>query len=102
MSELEELKRKRLLEMQAAAEEQAQLKQQVEQIESIVKSTFTKEALQRYGNLKSAHPEKAIQVLVYFGQLIQAGKIQQVDDEMLKAVLSKLAPPVRQIRITRK
>jgi DNA-binding TFAR19-related protein (PDSD5 family) len=102
MSELEELKRKRLLEMQAAAEEQAQLKQQVEQIESIVKSTFTKEALQRYGNLKSAHPEKAIQVLVYFGQLIQAGKVQQVDDEMLKAVLSRLAPPVRQIRITRK
>ncbi len=102
MSELEEIKQKRLQEMQNNAEEQAQLKQQVEQIEAIVRTSFTKEALQRYGNLKSAHPEKAIQMLVYFAQMIQAGKIQQITDEMLKQVLSKLSGPVRQIKIRRK
>lgn len=102
MSELEEIKQRRLQEMQNNAEEQAQLKQQVEQIESIVRTSFTKEALQRYGNLKSAHPEKAVQTLVYFAQMIQAGKIQQITDEMLKQVLSKLSGPVRQIKIRRK
>jgi programmed cell death protein 5 len=102
MSDLEEIKQRKMAEMQQAAEEQAQLKQQVEQIESIVKQTFTKEAMQRYGNLKAAHPEKAIQALVYFAQMIQAGKIQQITDEMLKQVLMTLTPPVKQIKITRK
>jgi DNA-binding TFAR19-related protein (PDSD5 family) len=102
MNELEELKRRKLQEMQSAVDEQTQLKQQVEQLEQVVRTVLTKEALQRYGNLKAAHPEKAIQALVYFAQMIQAGKIQQITDEMLKDVLTKLSGPVRQIKITRK
>ena len=106
MNELELLKQKRMQElmaMQAQQQQQdAELKQQVQQLESVVKTLFTKEALQRYGNLKAAHPETAIKVLALVGQAIQAGKIQKIDDEKLKGLLQKMAPEKKEIKITRK
>lgn len=88
MDELEQIKQKKLQELQQ--QEQAELQQQVEQLEAMVKQRMTKEALQRYGNIKTAHPGKAMQILVLFGQMIQSNQIQAIDDETLKNTLIQL------------
>src|SRR3989339_1755892 len=106
MDELEELKKRRLLELQQKqhealqrqSQEESQLQEQIEQLELIVKQVFTKEALERYGNLKSAHPEKAVQLLVLLGQAIQQGQIKQINDVQLKELLRRLIPQQREFK----
>jgi len=110
MDELEALKKKKLEELQrqqsAAMQEQvneeAQVKQQIEQLEMMVKQVFTKEALIRYGNVKAAYPEKAVHVLVVLGQLLQQGKVKHIDDEQLKGLLQQLTPEKKDFKIKRK
>src|SRR3989344_9239545 len=100
MPELDEIRKKKLEEsrklQQGRCEEQAQEEmqgqRQIQQLEAIVKQALTKEALERYGNLKAAYPEKAVQLLVILVQAIQQGQIQKVDDDTLKQILKKLSP----------
>jgi len=109
MDELEEIKKKKLEElkktqvgqMQQQAQEEEQLKQQLQQLEMIVKQALTKEALERYGNLKAAFPDRAVQLLVILAQSIQSGQITQVDDNTLKELLKKLSPEKKDIKIKR-
>ncbi len=83
-------------------EEEMQLQQQVQQLEMLVKQRLTKQALERFGNIKSAHPEKAIQLLAVLGQAIQSGQINdQIDDEQLKEILIKLTPEKKEFKIKR-
>ncbi|MBW2977286.1 hypothetical protein KY331_00420 [Candidatus Woesearchaeota archaeon] len=102
---LEEIKRRKLEELQKAKQTQIQeetkIQQQVEQLESLVKQAFTKDALERYGNLKTAHPDKAVQLLVVLGQAIQQGKINQINDDQLKDILMKLTPEKKEFNIRR-
>lgn len=81
--------------------QEAQFQQQVEQLESVVKKVLTKEALQRYSNLKTAHPEKAIQLLAAIGQAIQQGNVGVIGDEALKDLLRRLTPEKRDTKIRR-
>lgn len=106
----EEIKQKKLMEMQQQMQgqmqdqlqEQAQMQQQVAQLESVVKSQLSKEALARYGNIKAADPEKALQIIVLFAQLMQSGKIQgTIDDILFKRVLEKLTPQTKKTVIRR-
>jgi programmed cell death protein 5 len=108
MDELEEIKRRKLLELQRKqqeelqrqAEEQQKLEEKIEELEMLVKQYLGKEALQRYGNLKIAHAEKAIKVLAVLGQLINAGKINsQLTDEQFKEILKRLEPPKKDFTI---
>ncbi len=71
--------------------EEEELQKQLQQLESSVKQKFTKEALQRFGNIKAADEEKAIQVLVVLGQLIQGGKVDVIDDGQFKEILRMMA-----------
>lgn len=98
---LQELRKKQLEQMQQQSQEQEQLQQQVQQLESTVKQAFTKEALERYGNLKAAFPDKAVQLTVILAQAIQSGQIAKIDDETLKEVLRRLSPKKREFRINR-
>ena len=102
---LEEIKRRKLEELQRAQQsqiqEEARIQQQVEQLEALVKQAFTKGALERYGNLKTAHPDKAMQLLVVLGQAIQKGQINQVNDSQLKEILIKLTPDKKEFKIRR-
>jgi DNA-binding TFAR19-related protein (PDSD5 family) len=103
---LEEIKRRKLEEMmqsqQEKAQEHAQIQQQVEQMETVVKQYLTAEAITRYGSIKAAHKEKAIQLLVLLFQTIQAGQIRQkLDDKTLKAFLEKITPQKREFKIKR-
>jgi len=105
MDELEELKKKRLAELQQNQQEQiqeaAQLQQQVAMIESMVKQKLTKDALQRYGNIKAVDEEKAIQALLILAQLIQTKNINQINDDQFKQILMKLQKPKKEFKIKR-
>ena len=110
MPTLEEIKRKKLEELmrfqqeklQQQTNEQSQMQQQIEQMEDIVRQFFTKEALARYGSLKTAHHEKALQLLLILFQAIQKGQIQgKVDDSTLKKILEQLTPKKKEIKIKR-
>ena len=110
MPTLDDLRRKRLEELmrlqqqktQQQSDEQSQIQQQIEQMESVVKQFFTRDALARYGNLKSAHQEKAVQLLVVLFQAIQKGQVQgKIEDELLKKILEQLAPAKKELKIKR-
>lgn len=106
MPTLEEIRKRKLEELmqvqQQQVHEHAQVQQQVEKMESVVRQFFTKEALARYGNLKAAHQEKALQLLLVLFQAIQKGQIRgKIEDEVLKKVLEQLAPKKREINIKR-
>ena len=98
---LHELRRTQLEKIQQQAQEEEQLKQQIEQLEMMVKQVLTKEALQRYGNLKAAFPDRAVQLLVILAQAIQSGQINKIDDDTLKEILKKLSPEKRDVKIRR-
>ena len=99
---LEELMQGRQEKLQQQREEQAQLLQQVEQMENAVKQFFTKDALARYGSLKTAHHEKALQLLLILFQSIHKGQIKsEIDDSTLKKILEQLTPKKREISIKR-
>jgi programmed cell death protein 5 len=104
MSELDEIRKRKIAELQrqqkASATEEQKLQSQVAQLEGMVKPLLTKEALTRYGTIKTAFPEKAIQVLVVIAQLAQAGRVKTVDDETLKKLLIQLTPKKRETKIT--
>ena len=109
MSTLEEIRRKKLEELMRLQgtksqeqDEKAQMQQQIAEMEAAVKQFFTKEALVRYGNLKTAHHEKAIQLVVVLFQAIQKGQVQgHIDDTLLKKILEQLSPKKREIKINR-
>lgn len=110
MSSLDEIRKKKLEELmrlqqgklQEQTEQQAQMQQQVEQIESVVRQFFTKDALARYGNLKAAHQEKALQLLIILFQAIQKGQVNgKIDDATLRKILEQLTPKKRDIKIKR-
>ena len=99
---LEELMRLQQEKFQQQSQEQAQIQQQVEQMENVVRQFLTKEALARYGTLKTAHQEKALQLLVVLFQAIQKGQVQgKIDDNLLKKILEQLTPKKREIKIKR-
>lgn len=110
MATLDEIRKKRLDEMmklqqekiQQQSQEQAQIQQQIEQMESIVKQFLTKDALIRYGNLKAAHKEKALQLLVVLFQAIHKGQVKgKIEDSLLKKILEQLTPKRKEIKIKR-
>ena len=98
---LQELKRRQLGQIQQQAQEEEQLQQQIQQIEMIVKQALTKDALERYGNLKVAYPDKVVQLLVILANAIQSGQISSIDDNTLKEVLKKLSPRKKEFKINR-
>ncbi len=110
MPALDEIRKKKLEDMmqsqqdrmQQQSQEQAQVQQQIEQMEAVLRQFLDKDALARYGNIKSAHREKAIQLLLILFQAIQKGQIKsRINDATLKKVLEQLTPKKREIKISR-
>ena len=107
MDELEEIRKQKLAamqqNMQEQQEKQAEIEQQVEMLEAFVKQHMSAEAISRFGNIKLAHPEKAVQLLVVAGQLIKAGKIKEkISDEQLKQLLTMMDSEKKEFTIKRK
>lgn len=105
MNELELLKQQKLNElMQKQAEEQRheqEIASQISQLENIVKPYMTKEAAERYGTVRMAHPEQAVQSLILVAEWLNKRK-EKITDERYKEVLMHIMPKKREIKITRK
>ena len=88
--------------LESERQRQLHLRQQVEALERVVRQHLSREAMARYGNLKAAHPDKAMQVLGVLAQAVQSGHIkEQLSDEDLKMVLRRLQEPKKEFRIKR-
>ena len=82
-------------------QKQQEFQKQLQLLETTVKQYLTKEAITRYGNIKAAHPQKAIQVITVLAQLIQAGQIkEQMNDGKFKDLLLKMQEPKQNTKIT--
>ena len=108
MNDLEEIKKKKMEELLAEQQsedlqEQLKLQQQIEMLEQVAKQYLTKEAISRYGNLKSAHPELAIQVIGLIAQAVQTGQIKErISDAKFKQLLMQIQKPKKKFKIQRK
>ena len=69
--------------------EAAQLEQQVLHLEQTIKTLMTADARSRYTNIKMASPTRAVEVLMLIAQLVQTGKLTQVDDNTFKTILTQ-------------
>jgi programmed cell death protein 5 len=110
-AELEELRRRRLAQLQAQASQEAAMAQaqqaelqrrQAEQYE-ILRRLLTPEARERLARIRMAKPEVAAAVEQQVIALASAGRLsRQIDDATLRALLERLMPERREIRITRR
>ncbi len=104
--EIEELRKRRLLELQrrlAQEQQRIQVEQQIEvQKQAALRRILTPEARQRLTNLKMVKPEFAEQLELQLIQLAQQGRLNiPVTDEQLKDILIKLQSRRRDIKIRR-
>lgn len=114
MSDLDEIRRKRMAELEAQqAAAQGQMQQQMQQQEAqrqfeeqkkaLIAQILTTEARSRLANLKLTKPELVNQIEVQLIQSAQAGSLRgKVTDEQLKVLLRQIAGQKREIKITRK
>ena len=118
MSDLDEIRQKRMAELQAqqaAAQNQAQQQamaqaQQQEaqaqfeaQKKQILGQIMTPEARQRLANLKLTKPDLVNNIEIQLIQSAQAGSLRgKVTDDQLKVLLRQIAGQKREIKITRK
>ena len=104
MDELAEMRKRRADLLRAQIQQQqenADMKQQIAEVESVVKNYFTPEALQRFGNIKTAHPELATKIIAIIAQAIQSGQLKSaITDEQFKGLLEQLTK-TRDIKIKR-
>lgn len=70
--------------------EQIKLEQQIVALEEFAKQYLSKESITRLGILKSAHPQKALQVIAFIAQIAQNGQIKdKINDEEFKNILKE-------------
>lgn len=73
------------------ANERLELQKQVQEIENLAKQYLNKEALARYGNLKTAFPDKAIKIATLIVQLVNNNQlVERLDDKKFKFLLQQI------------
>jgi programmed cell death protein 5 len=109
--ELEELRRRKLAEMQANQQQAAMQQQAAEdqrrqidmQKQAILRQILTPDARDRLSNIRVANRELADSVEMQLIQLAQSGRLQNVvTDAMLRDILRQVAPQHREITIERR
>jgi len=81
-------------------QQEAETQQQIAQIETAVKQMLAPDALQRFGNIKAAHPELAMRVIAVIAQALQQGHKSVITDEQMRSILEQLTK-TREIKIKR-
>jgi programmed cell death protein 5 len=104
--DIEELRRRKMLELQARATEaqrQEELRRQYEvQKRLALQQILTPEARSRLANIRAAKPEFAEQIELQLIQLAQSGRIaSQITDAQLKEILRRVQERKRDIKIRR-
>ncbi|WP_290598046.1 MULTISPECIES: DNA-binding protein [unclassified Archaeoglobus] len=108
MDDLEEIRRRKLMELQRQKEleelQKEEMKRQYEmQKKAILRAILEPEAKERLSRVKLAHPELAEAVENQLIYLAQSGRIQsKITDEMLVEILKRVQPKKRETRIIRK
>ncbi len=111
MSDIEELRRKRMQELQQQAATQQASSQQQEQAhremeaqkKQAMMQILTPEARGRLANLRLTKPELVEQIELQLIQLAQMGRVKsKITDDQLKHLLTNLVGQKREIQITRK
>lgn len=102
--ELEEIRRRKMLELQrqiAEAQRQEELRREMEaQKQAALRQILTPEARERLANLKMVKPSFAEQLEVQLIQLAQSGRIKlPITDEMLKKILLQLQGAKRETKV---
>lgn len=109
-AELEELRRRKMAQLQQSQEaqlqQQAMMEEHAKQMEAerqaIMRQLLTPEARERLAKVKMAYPDVAAAVEEQLLRLMQMGRIQnQIDDATLKAILRQISPQRREIKIER-
>jgi len=104
--EIEELRRRKMLELRARLEEQQSQAEQRRQYEIqkklAIQQIMTPEARSRLANIRTAKPEFAEQLELQLIQLAQAGRLgSKITDAQLREILSKLQARKREFKIRR-
>jgi len=106
---LEELKKKKLMELQQQMvaqdvdQEDTQAKEFEEQKKAILRTILTTEARERLGRIKVARPELAENIERQLIVLAQSGRLKnKINDEQLQELLSKIIPKKREFKIQRR
>jgi programmed cell death protein 5 len=107
MSELDELRQRRLRELQSLqqqsrqqnVQEQLQAQQMEEQINLIMRQIMDPEARERLANIRMARPDFARQVEILLIQLYQGGRLKALSDTQFKALLAKISGTKRESKI---
>ena len=108
--EIEELRKKKLQELQQKAalqeslqEQEFQKKQFEEQKKTILRSIMTNPARERLARIKMARPEVAEAIENQLIIIAQSGQLKnKIDDEQLRLLLRKSIPKKRDIKIKRR
>ncbi len=112
--ELSELRRRRLRQIQemqgsevanaqAIAAQEAELQRRDAERSEILRRILTPDARERLGRIRLAKPDVAQAVEQQLIGLAASGRIQRmVDDATLRALLERIAPERREIKITRR
>ncbi|HID31555.1 MAG TPA: DNA-binding protein [Desulfobacterales bacterium] len=107
MEDVEEIRRKRLLELQAKLEEQQrqeELRRQYEmQKRQAIQQIMTPEARSRLSNLRIAKPEYVENLELQLIQLVRAGRIKPpITDKQLREILRQIQRRKPGFRIRRR
>jgi DNA-binding TFAR19-related protein (PDSD5 family) len=79
------------------------LNEEILELEAMAKKYMTSEAVARYGALKAAHQEKALQSIMIVTELGNDGKIPKpLTDKQYKELLVRLTPKKKEFKVTRK
>ena len=106
-AELDAIRRRRMLEVQHQAQQQAVAEAQAAQVaaqrQSVLRQILTPEARERLGRIELAYPDIAESVESQLISLAQSGRVQsQIDDRTLQDILRRVVPKKREIKIERR
>jgi programmed cell death protein 5 len=108
--ELDNLRKKRLAELQQQAalqgsmdEQESQQKEFEKQKKAILRSIMTTDARERLGRIKIARPEVVESIENQLISIAQSGQLKsKINDEQLRMLLTKVLPKKREIKIKRR